>query len=248
MVLHKLSIARLTHLEAGQLIKSSIKDLETAGIIITTDTHINDYVHQMSTDSELYDKGLLQIKKNQETEEIANLDHNRDLSLAAFKRQLNVYELSTNAAIVAAYNAVTIVVKNYKNLAALNYEAESNGIDNLIADLKSPGYAPHVATLNLAEFIDRIKVSNDDFKLKFSQRGTDISSTEHYNMKVIRKAAIENYNNYTQYVLSLAKLSTGGDYYKNILNIINQTRKYYSDLLAKRNGGNNNPPAGGTAN
>lgn len=40
MVLHKLNIARLTHLEAGQLIKSSIKDLQTAGINTTTiDTH-----------------------------------------------------------------------------------------------------------------------------------------------------------------------------------------------------------------
>ncbi len=246
MVLHKLSIARLTHLEAGQLIKSSIKDLETAGINTTTDTHIDKYVQQMSTDSVLYDKALLQIKKNQETEEIANLDHIRDLSLSAFNRQLKVYELSKNPAIVEAYKAVTIVVKNYKNLASLNYEAESNGIDNLIADFNSPAYAPHLATLNMAEFITEIKTANDDFKLKFSKRTTDISFTEVYNMKLIRKATFENYNNYTQYVLSLARVNTGDDYYKNILNIINQTRKYYSDMLAKRNGVNNNPPSGGT--
>lgn len=245
MILHKLKATALTNLEAGQLIKTSIKDLNTAGINTATDSHINNYVHQMSTDSDLFDKGLLQIKKNEETEVLLNLDHVRDLNLSAFNRQLKVYELSTDAGIVTAYKAITILVKTYKNLAHLNYEAESNGIDNLIADFNSTKYAPHITTLSMNEFVDRIKTSNDDFKLKFSQRSTDISSTEIYNVKLIRKAAFENYNNYTQYVLSLAKVTTGDDYYKKILDIINQTRKYYSDLLAKREGGKT-PPTGGT--
>lgn len=244
MELHKLSVARLTHLEAGQLIKSSIKDLETAGINPATDSHINSYVNQMITDSALLDKGLLQIKKNQETEEIARLDGLRDLSLSAFNRQLKVYELSINPAFVAAYKAITIVVRNYKNLATLNYEAESNGIDNLIADLNSPAYAPHITTLNMGAFLGSIAAANDDFKVLFSKRTTDISFTEVFDMKEIRKTAFANYTNYTQYVLSLARVNTGDDYYNNILNIINQTRKYYSDLLAKREGGNKPVPAG----
>ena len=244
MVLHKLNNARLTHLEAGQLIKSSVKDLETAAINPATDSHINSYVNQMITDSALFDKGLLQIKKNQETDEIARLDRLRDLSLSAFNRQLKVYELSINPAFVAAYKAITIVVKNYKNLATLNYEAESNGIDNLIADFNSPAYAPHIATLNMGAFLGSIAAANDDFKVLFSKRTTDISFTEVFNIKEIRKTAFANYTNYTQYVLSLARVNTGDAYYNNILNIINQTRKYYSDLLAKREGGNTPPPAG----
>lgn len=237
MLLHKLKIARLTHLEAGQLIKSSIKDLETAAINTATDTHINAYVQKMAADSILFDKGLLQIKKNQETEDIAKLDVERDVSLAAFNRQLKVYELAVNPEFITAYKAIVIVVKKYKNLAKLNYEAESNGIDNLVDDFNSPAYAPHIATLKLEDFVNRIKNSNTDFKLKFSQRSTEISSTEHYDMKSIRKSTMENYNNYTQYVLSLAKVNSGDPYYTAILNIINQTRKYYSDMLAKREGG-----------
>lgn len=246
MVLHKLNVARLTHLEAGQLIKSSIKDLETAAINTATDIHINSYVNKMVTDSVEFDKGLLQIKKNQETEELAHLDQVRDLSLTAFNRQLKVYELSINPAFVTAYKAVTIVVKKYKNLATLNYEAQSNGIDNLVADFKGPVYAPHIATLNMGAFVDNIVVANEDFKSLFSKRSTGISATEVFNIKKIRKAAFANYTNYTQYVLSLARVNTGDDYYKNIFNIINQTRKYYSDLLAKREGGDTPPAGGGT--
>ena len=244
MELHKLNHARLTHLEAGQLIKSSIKDLETAGINPATDPHINSYVNQMITDSALLDNGLLQIKKNQETDQIAHLDRLRDLSLSAFNRQLKVYELSINPAFVTAYKAITIVVKNYKNLATLNYEAESNGIDNLIADFNSPAYAPHIATLNMGAFAASIAEANDDFKALFSKRTTDISFTEVFNIKQIRKDAFANYANYTQYVLSLARVNTGDAYYTNLLNIINQTRKYYSDLLAKREGANIPVPAG----
>jgi len=248
MVLHKLNSARLTHLEAGQLIKSSIKDLETAAINTATDTHINSYVTKMVTDSALFDKGLLQIKKNKETEEIARLDQLRDLSLTAFNRQLKVYELSINPLFVASYKAVTIVVKNYKNLATLNYEAESNGIDNLITDLRGTSYAPHIATLKMGDFVAAIATTNDDFKALFSKRSTAISATEVFNIKQIRKTVFNNYTNYTQYVLSLAKVNTGNEHYKNILNVINQTRKYYSDLLAKREGGNTPPEAGeGTA-
>lgn len=245
MVLHKLNVARLTHLEAGQLIKSSVKDLETAAINTTTDVHIKNYVDQMIADSELFDKGLLQIKKNQETEEIARLDYFRDLSLTAFNRQLKVYELSINPAFVTSYKAVTIVVKKYKNLATLNYEAESNGIDNLVADFRSPAYAPHITTLNMGAFVDNIATTNDDFKVLFSKRSTDISYKEVFNIKQIRKAAFANYTNYTQYVLSLARVNSSNDYYKNILSIVNQIRKYYSDLLSKREGGTTPPPAGG---
>jgi hypothetical protein len=57
--------------------------------------------------------------------------------------------------------------------------------------------------------------------------------------------AFKNYTNYTQYVLSLAKVNTSNDYYKNILNIVNQTRNYYSDLLAKREGRNTPPTVSG---
>ncbi len=246
MELHKLNLAKLSHLEAGQLIKSNIKDLETAGIDTATDIHINNYVQKMEADTVLYDKGLLQIKKNEETEELARLDRVRDLSIGAFFKQLDVFENTRNANKLIAFKALDIVADKYNGLAALNYEAESNGIDNLIAELTNADYAPHIATLNMGEFVADLQETNGDFKEKFSKRSTEISSKEIFDMKLIRKNTFENYNKYIQYALSLANVDTGNDYHKNILNIINQIRKYYSDLLAKRNGGDDDTPAGDT--
>lgn len=245
MVLHKLNIARLTHLEAGQLIKSSIKDLETAGVNTTTDTYIAKFVQTLSADTVLYDKGLLQIKKNEETDEVARLDRVRDLSIGSFFKQLDVFENTRNANKLIAFKSLDIVAHKYNGLSNLNYEAESNGIDNLLAEITNTSYASHIMTLNMTEFVEDIQQTNDEFKQKFSQRSATISSTEIFNLKLIRKATFDNYNKYIQYVVSLANVDTGNDYHKNILNIINQNRKYYSDLLARRQGGNDNPPAGG---
>jgi electron transfer flavoprotein alpha subunit len=246
MTLHKLRVAALTHLEAGQLIKSSIKDLETQGIKTTTDRHIAKYVQKLKDDTVLYDKGLLQIQKNEETEELVRLDRIRDLSVGAYNKQLDVFENTRNANKLAAYKSLEIVANKFKDLVNLNYEAESNAIDNLLQELASPTHAPHIATLNMGEFVEDIQQTNEAFKLKFSQRSAHISSTEIFNMKLIRKATFENYNKYIQYVESLSNVDTGNDYYKKILNIINQNRKYHSDILARRQGRNDNPASGET--
>lgn len=153
--------------------------------------------------------------------------------------------MSINPAFVTLYKAVAIVVKKHKNLATLNYEAESNEIDNFVADFISPTYAPHIATLNMGAFVDSIATTNDDFKVLFSKSSTDISYKEVFNINQIRKAAFVNYTNYTQYELSLSRVNTSNDYYKNILSIVNQIRKYYFDLLSKREGETTPPPAGG---
>jgi hypothetical protein len=200
----------------------------------------------MVADTALYDKGLLQIKKNEETEELARLERVRDLSIGSFFKQLNVFENTRNANKLIAFKSLDILATKYNGLANFNYEAESNGIDNLMAELTNATYAPHIATLNMDDFVADIQETNDDFKQKFSKRSTDISTKEIFDMKLIRKATFENYNNYIQYVLSLAKVDTGDDYHKNILKSINQIRKYYSDMLAKRNGGNDEKPSGDT--
>ena len=44
---------------------------------------------------------------------------------------------------------------------------------------------------------------------------------------------IENYTIYTTYVLSLSN-AANTPYYNSLLDIINNIRKYYSDLLARR--------------
>jgi hypothetical protein len=238
MVLNTLDLTNLTHVEAGQLVKTTLKDLKTRGIITKTDVHVNNYVNQLIAKTVIYDKGLLQIVKNEETEKLANLDHSRDLDIAIFRRQFKVFSLSKKPLEQTAYKSMKILLDNYKKIERLNYEAESNTIDNLVQDLESAKFAPHVATLKLGEYLANIKTSNNLFKDSFSKRNSDVAIKEVFNMSVIRKDMITNYKNFTLYVLSLAKVEVSpAVYYTDILNVINTSRKYYSDMLARRNGG-----------
>ena len=240
--LHKLRFASLSHLEAGQIIKRNLEDLVTAAINTTTDVHINNYIQVLTANSNSFDLALIQIKKKQETEVLIALDQQRDTALSFFNRQLRVYQISENAAHITAFKALKIVVDAHKDLASLNYEAESNGIDNLLSEFGNSTFAPHITTLNLAPFVQRIQTTNNNFKTTFSVRSTDVASTVIYDAKILRKAMYDNYTNYINYVLALANVTTANNYYDTILDIVNQSRKYFSDLLARRDGAGNTPP------
>lgn len=243
MVLNKLNGSQLTHVEAGQLIKTTIKDLQTAVVITTTDVNVNNYVNQLMAKTVIYDKGLLQIAKNEESDKLAVLDRSRDLDIAIFRKQYKVFSLSKKTNEQTAYQSMEILWRNYKKIEILNYEAESNAIDNLVQDLESTKFAPHVVTLKLGEYLTNIKASNTLFKNTFSKRNTDVAGKEVFNMKAIRRDIFITYKNFTLYVLSLAKVEVlPAVYYANILKIINTSRKYYSDMLARRNGGDEDPP------
>lgn len=233
--LHNLRLTGLTHLEAGQFVKRNLADLTAANVNTATDVHIKNYITQMQTDSALFDKALLQLQKNEETDELAALDHERDMSYMFMYRQFKVYELSKVPAELAAYKSLKIVFSKYKKVTIMNYEAETNAISNLLQDLAIPKYAAHVLTLKLTPHISRLKTDNDNFNARFTTRSTGTAATVVYDAKAIRKTMIANYSNYANYVLLLAQ-SVNTPYYNGILAIVNNDRKYYSDLLAIRAG------------
>ena len=231
--LHKLKISKLHNLEAGQLVKRNLDDLSAAGIDVNTDIHIKEYVARMQSDSNEFDNALFQIKKNEETAVIAKLDHERDQAFSSLNMQINVYRLSEDEAQKVAYQPLKTLLTAYKGLANFNFEAETNAIINLVKDLNSATYSPHVTTLNLGKFVTRLTTANIAFTTAFSQRSIGEAATIVYDSKLIRKTMIENYTIYTTYVLSLSN-AANTPYYNSLLDIINNIRKYYSDLLARR--------------
>jgi hypothetical protein len=51
------------------------------------------------------------------------------------------------------------------------------------------------------------------------------------------------YKNFINYVLSLSKVEdASAEYYKTIMKIINTSRKYYSEMIARRNASTNPTP------
>src|SRR4030095_11026075 len=104
--LHELRITALTHIEAGQFGKRNLIDLTNANIDTETDPQIKTYVTQMQDESDLFDKAVLQIQKNEETDVLAELDHERDSSVIILNRQFKVFELSRVPAEIGAFRSL----------------------------------------------------------------------------------------------------------------------------------------------
>jgi Family of unknown function (DUF6261) len=235
--LHNLKISALYHIEAGQLVKRNIEDLTKAGINLTFDPIVQNYVSQMTADTTQMDLALTQIRERQETQELEALDIKRDTSVRVLRMQLKIYASSNIPEELTAYNTLKIPFNVYKNIEKLNYEAENNAIDNFLDEIAKPMYASAIATLNLSNLIARMNADNIAFKNLFSARSIGIANTPNYNTKAIRKVMIANYESYASYVLSLTNATVNlpnNPYYISIYNIIDTIRKYFSDMLSRR--------------
>lgn len=237
--LHKLRLASLYNIEVGQLLKRNLEDLATAGINTSTDPLVQKYIDQLTADSAQMDLVLLQVRAQQETEQLEALDIKRDTSVRVLRMQLNIYKNSDIPAQVAAYNVLKLPFNTYKNIEKLNFEAENNAIDNFVSELAKPTYTAAIATLNLGGLITRMSTDNAAFKTLFSARSTAVAGKPTYDAKAIRKTAVTNYDAFANYILSLTNATKNlptHAYYLSIFNIIDTSRKYFSDVLARREG------------
>lgn len=238
--LEALRLAGLTHMEAGQLLKRHLSDLATLNPELLTDAPFNAYLQALNTHSVLCEKGMAQIRKSEETQKIEMADANRDKATVAFGRALKLYAVSDVADEVEASRVLSILFDNTKNLPALSYEAETIAIDKLVGELEKDSYAPEIKLLQLDRYVLRMKTTNDQFKTLFGGRITTTAVTETYDMKTIRADALKKYTDFANYVLAMAKaLET--PLFLQSLSLLNTARKYYADLLARRNGNNKDP-------
>lgn len=233
VILESLKISALTNMEAGQLINRHVSDLATIDSSIATDVPYNNYLQEIGHKMELYRNALLQIQKSDETEKILLADAARDKAIIAFSLALKLHGVSDDPAEVEASRCLGILFDKYKNLGRLNYEAETLGIDKLTDELNSPDYSDKINYLNMGKYVARMTNANDLFKNLFGERMVTSANTESYNMKILRSELQYLYNDFTNYVLAMAKVSEN-TLFQAALSLLNTARKYYADLLAKR--------------
>ena len=231
--LEPLKASFLTAMEFGQLMHRHLSDLRTIDPALLTDQPYNAYLQQINVRLISYEKGIAQVRKSEETEKISLADKARDKAIAAFSAALKLYHLSDDPAEVDASRILGILNKNFKNLAKLNYEAESIAIDKLLSELESFYYADKVTFLNIGRYVTRMKTSNEQFKTLFGGRMVTEALTETYDMRAMRSAMLAVYNEFTAYILVMSKAIKTPLFISALL-LLNSGRKYYADLLARR--------------
>jgi hypothetical protein len=231
--LEPLRTPNLTLMEVGQLINRHLSDLDTIDAALKTDAPFNAYTSQLALQATQYQKGLAQVQKNEETEKVVLADAVRDKAVSALGAGLKLYALSDVPEEVEASRSVGILFGNYKNLANLNYEAETIAIDKLVGELLSPAYSSKISLLQMDRYVIRLQNANEAFKPLFSGRMVTTAMTETFDMKILRTDLLNKYSDFAGYVLSMAK-ATENPLFGTALNLLNTARKYYNDLLTRR--------------
>jgi hypothetical protein len=236
MELQKISVSQLQYLESGQFIHRFFNDFDHSGLDVSFDSEFKISYDSLKQQYPTYEQALLQIKTMAETELIMEQDDIRDKKLTTLRRAVTVFEHTDGEAEKTAYKLLKIVLKNYKNIEVSNFEAESLGLTKLIKDLKSSDYLPAVKTLNIENHINNLEKANTTFGVTFDSRSTKTISKETYDTKLLRKNIYQTYNDLVGYIVIIGNRKKTIPFYADALAVINNGRKYYSDILAKRGG------------
>ena len=230
--LEPLRLSKLSNMEFGQLLRRHLSDLATIDQALVTDNAYTNYLNRITELTAIYERALAQIRKSEATDKIAKADDDRDKSLVAFATAIKLHGLSDDPLEAEAARGLEILFNTFKNLAVLSYEAQSIGMDKLISELNSPAYAEKVSYLHMSKYVSRMANTNNEFKTLFSGRIVAGANTENLDMKAIRSELYVVYNDFTDYVLAMAKIADN-PLFTTALNLLNTARKYYADQLAR---------------
>lgn len=234
MKLYPISVSRLQILESGQFINNLIADYTKSGLLATTDAQFESQYNALIAMSPTYNDALNQIKAQKETEELMQLDLERDHSIAVIRRAVSVFEYSHEANELSAYREIEIILKKYTALERANYPAETLGIDKIVTEIRG-AKDNAMGVLQIVNLVNRLEAANSAFKEKFVERSSDTISTVSYDLKTMRKEIFGVYNTLADYVALMAKIKND-TYFLNTLKVLNYSREYFADILARRDG------------
>ena len=126
----------------------------------------------------MYENALAQVQKNEETEKIVQADGVRDKAVSAFSLALKLHAASDDPEEAEASRSLGILFGTFKNMAKMNYEAESLAIDKLVSELNSPAYSEKITALYMTKYVTRLTDTNATFKALFSGRMVGSAMTE----------------------------------------------------------------------
>ena len=233
--LNPIYLQGLHHAEFGQFIDRFINDFSEANLDLNTDSDFKTLFDDLKSKVPTYNKSLVQIRENENTKKIAELDKERDNEFQALKDSIKPYRNAKKDPQIKAYNTLKILLDEYKNITTLSYEEETKKISSLLSSLKNSDYQPHITTLKIEEFISELEKSNTAFNTLFGERSAQNIGKESYDTKALRKEITDIYRKLTNYIIVLVEIKTD-PFYRKTLEVINNSRKYYADTLAKRNG------------
>jgi hypothetical protein len=234
--LASLSLTRLTHLEAAELISRLLSDVASQPNVksTSTDAVVQNYMDVLANKLAQLQRALLRIQENSATKAIEKADQERDTSLRLLRKAVKLAILSDVPEEVEAAQKLASLLKVYKKVEILNYEAETQAVDKLLVELNGT-FAPHITLLSYGRYAQRLSNSNAVFKELFGGRMTETALKETFDTRSLRNDLLTTYRELALYLQAMANLPQANEHIQ-LLALVNTARKYYSDMVARREG------------
>jgi hypothetical protein len=181
------------------------------------------------------EEGFRLLRLSEYTEKKAIADHNRDnrlIGLTATVRTATKHfdpEISDNA------KHVLNLIKNYGDLAHADYDAETAGIDSLLAKLNSSDYSFSVQILNIAPWLVELEKYNNIFKTYATDTELEQAKKPIADAKSIRKATDEALRKIITRINSRIDID-GPDEYVSFVTEFNVHVEHYNSLVREHRG------------
>lgn len=173
------------------------------------------------------------------TEELQNLDQDRDNMWRAIEMRIDATLLCTIAEEVEAAKRLKRLFNLYGDLRRISYNEETAGLTNLLGDLAKPVHAGFVATCGLNTWVARLNELNVAFKAKQNERDTELANKNSGNAKIVRLEIDPLYELMVERVNALISLNMQTPEIEDFVKELNQKIKTLELTLAAREGRSN---------
>jgi hypothetical protein len=146
------------------------------------------------------------------TEKKAETDRYRDKTLSSMMAKLRADAKHFDTSIRDSARQVLNMLSIYGNLANADYNAETAGIDSIIAKLNTPDYLVAVQTLNLEPWLTELAKYNNIFKSYAADAEQEKVKKPDINPRTARRQTDEALRKIINRVSSLADLNGPGEY------------------------------------
>lgn len=238
MAFIQLDTDRLNLEELLEYVRMLVTTGKNEGKYLVTNPIAQKYLQTLESDANELESTHHFMRNDEKNRSLMEADRVRDRALSVFRRLMQVYELSEdNSPEAIAYEFLdTLWMKKYDPLPFLSLMVETQGIDDLLFDLSAERYARHIRTLKLEEAVEKIRKSNEEFKVICGDETEDQSIKPTYDARALRIELTETVNLYLNYVRAMAETSDDkgiGHLYKSIAAT---TDRFREKLTARHSG------------
>lgn len=186
-------------------------------------------VATLLTDTTMFDKLFKLDPSSPITQELVDLDRQRDNCLRGMHMVLEGYSLHFEDATKSAAQTLLQCMDKYgKSLHKLNLPAETSTIKSLVTDWTTiPAMISAVTQVNFGKWITELSTRNTNFNEKYISRSNNKATAPHVKTYDARMKVTESYRKLVSMVESGATFVGDGSY-DNLINLINE-------LVAKYN-------------